>query len=325
MLGTLLVLAGAAYAVLSYLMALPHPLPQVAAPRSPAPAPRGRYFDEVGERTGLVHDDATFPTDNPFDDWTAGGGVAVDDVDGDGDPDVFLTSLGASNRLFLNRGDGTFEDGSEAWGVAGHEARTIGAAFADHDDDGDPDLFLMRDGPDHVLRNDAGHFTDVTGAAGLFDPGRSTSISFADYDGDGDLDAYVTAWWNVPSPKRTPAMLLPWVRERQEWPPKVDLTGVIQPGHLFRNEGDGTFQDVSDLLPPERRGTPSFVATWSDFDADGDPDLYVVNDFAAFVQPNQLYRNDGPGADGRWRFTPVSAECGCAMVGAGMGLSLIHI
>ncbi|MBK7977827.1 MAG: CRTAC1 family protein [Deltaproteobacteria bacterium] len=298
---------------------------RVAEPRSPAFVPPGRYFEEVGERVGIVHDDSVFATENPIDDWSVGGGVAIADVDRDGDPDVLITSLGGSNRLFLNRGDGTFDDGSERWAVASSEARTIGAAFADHDADGDPDLFLVGSGRDRVLRNDGDHFTDVSAASGLDDPGRSSSISFADYDRDGDLDAYVTDWWSVPTspiPRLPPWMRLPWPDGGSGGSPTSDRTDVVQPGHLFRNEGDGTFRDASELLPVERRAASSFLGTWSDFDADGDPDLYVVNDFGAEVTPNQLFRNDGPDAQGGWKFTPVTDECGCSLVGAGMGLAL---
>ena len=245
-----------------------------------------------------------------FEDWTAragvgvtaagGCGIAVADIDRDGWPDFFVTQGGSAARLFRNRGDGTFEDVATAWGLGAETDGEFGASFADYDADGDPDLWVARDGADRLYRLDEGVFIDVTAAAGVegWLGGTSASVAWADYDGDGDLDAYVS---HAESRDRT-------------------VEGPIDaPDALFRNDG-GTFTDVSDRLEYLPRSGWGFVAGWSDFDQDGDPDLYVVNDIGHVV-PNHFFRNDGPGPDGHV-FTTFSEDCGCMLAISGMGLAI---
>src|SRR5262249_15581892 len=149
-----------------------------------------------------------------------GHGVAVGDVDNDGHPDLFLTRW-RSYALYRNRGDGTFEDVTAAWGLGGDRDWPTSAAFADLDNDGDLDLYIchyaawdpdhprlcqspvsrghitcdphiVESQPDHVFRNDGRRFVDVTAVAGIADPdGRGLGVVAADFDGDGRVDLYV--------------------------------------------------------------------------------------------------------------------------------------
>jgi hypothetical protein len=245
-----------------------------------------------------------------FEDWTAragigttfpgGCGIAVDDVDGDGWPDFFVTQGGSAARLFRNRGDGSFEDVAAAWGLGAEQGGEFGASFADYDADGDPDLWVARDGPDRLYRNDGGSFSDVTAAAGTagWPDGVSASVAWADYDGDGDLDAYVA---------------------RAERGELVTEGPIDAPDSLFRNDG-GVFTDVRDTLDAFGTSGWGFAAAWSDFDHDGDPDLYVIND-VGFLVPNHYFRNDGPSPDGHV-FTPATEDCGCLLAISGMGVAI---
>ena len=184
---------------------------------------------------------------------------AAADFDGDGDLDLFVGFGGAPNRLYRNDG-GTLVDIGAAAGV--NAARGVrSAAWADYDGDGDPDLLVgFAPGPTSVLvlyRNDGGHFTDVTAAAGLtVATGGVRQFSFVDFDGDGDLDLSVM------------------FRDRANM--------------LFRNT-NGTFVEMADSvgLADTRK---SVGALWVDADEDGDLDLLVANQDG---DANALFRNDG--------------------------------
>ncbi|MBK7974113.1 MAG: CRTAC1 family protein [Deltaproteobacteria bacterium] len=236
--------------------------------------------------------------------------MAIADFDGQGLPDVFVTSPGGANGLFLNRGGLRFENAAAAWGAALPGMGTLGASAADVDGDGDPDLLVAGRGFLDLLRNDGDRFTPVGAAAGFVAPraSRNTNVALADYDRDGWLDAYVTSWFVVRDVARTPG--------------RGDPLPARAPHLLLRGRADGTFADMSELLPLDARASASFGATWSDFDQDGDADLYVSNDFGHETVPSQLYRNDGSASDGRWRFTPIGDECGCRLRISGMSGAL---
>jgi hypothetical protein len=200
-----------------------------------------------------------------------GTGVAIADYDGDGRPDVFVVSKTGPNRLYRNLGDFRFEDVTEHVGVAGPGgAWQQGVAFADVNNDGRPDVYVCRFNAPNLLfinRGD-GTFSEEAAARGLALSDASGMGAFCDYDRDGWLDVYVQT--NVLDAERRP-------------------NG--QRDRLYRNNGDGTFSEVTD-----RAGiygeTQGHSATWWDFDADGWPDLYVANDFK---DPDQLYRNNRDG------------------------------
>ena len=203
------------------------------------------------------------------------GGTVVDDFDGDGRLDIVLTSVDycAPARLYRNRGDGTFEDRTEAAGLS-TQIGGLNASHADYDNDGDLDLFIHRGGweiamRNSLLRNDGGRFTDVTQAAGLANGVFAThSAAWADYDNDGWVDVYVGH--------------------------------ELAPSRLYRNRGDGTFEDVSARAGVAGNAFTKGVA-WGDYDNDGFPDLYASNMFG----DNFLYRNRGDGT-----FEEIAAKLG---------------
>jgi hypothetical protein len=228
------------------------------------------------------------------------GGAVIDDFDGDGLLDVVTSTMDPCGpmKAWRNDGRGGFEDVTARWGLDG-QLGGLNLVHADYDNDGRPDLLVLRGGwlgdegrvRNSLLRNDlareAGRFVDVTAAAGLAYPAYPTqAAAWADYDGDGDLDLFVGN--EAPSDRAATLRL------------DAEL-GAPYPSQLFRNNGDGTFTDVARAAGVQNH---RFVkgAAWGDYDDDGDPDLYVSN-----IGPNRLYRNDGDGT-----FTDVAVEAGVA-------------
>jgi len=211
-----------------------------------------------------------------------GGGV-FDDFTGDGRPDILVLSgdwdLGGS--LFVNRGDGRFEDRGASAGLAG-QRMSVNLSAADFDNDGDLDVLALRGGWEtpfrlSLLRNRGdGVFDDVTVSAGLGEPIASQSAAWGDYDNDGLLDVYVAGEYDVS--QVTPQNLC----------------------RLYHNRGDGTFENVAEKAGVLNAGFAKGVA-WGDYDNDGDLDLYVSN----MKGPNRLYRNKGDGT-----FTDVAPDLG---------------
>jgi hypothetical protein len=235
----------------------------------------GRYPDEVP--TDYLIPPAAFESEEAFprfhevaadlslDVMSLAGGVITDDFDGDGLLDVMVSewSPAGSLRYFRNRGDGHFDDRTEEAGLAGIYGG-LNIIQTDYDNDGDLDVFVMRGGwlgkagrhPNSLLQNDGhGRFTDVTFAAGLAEIHFPTqTAAWADFDNDGDLDLYVG--------------------------------NEAYPNQLFRNSGDGHFEDVAiEMGVADRSYTKAVV--WGDYDGDGFPDLYVSN----FKRPNRLFHN----------------------------------
>lgn len=232
-------------------------------------------------------------------------GQAWGDFDRDGWVDLYLTDFGtpekpAANRLYHNNGDGTFSLSPLSEQVALPDARSGGAVWADYDNDGWLDLYITNWGANVLFRNEAGQgFTDVTAVAGVGDTDNGKSASWGDYDGDGLLDLYVTNWSCTPRCGRP-------------------IEGDVD--RLFHNNGDGTFSDVTRLLSRQTAGA-GFIASFIDYDNDGDSDIYLVNDEFVHAVGNALWRNDGPGCGG-WCFSDVSRESGADQKVMGMGLAV---
>ncbi len=265
---------------------------------TPAPGDREPGFVEVSEAAGLDFHMSFLPGEQgelfKINLYDHGAGVIVGDADGDGFDDIyFLNQLGA-NALFTNQGDGTFKDVTERAGVALADRICTSASFADMDNDGDQDLFVASTRGGNVLyRNDGtGRFEDVTAAAGVSHVGHTQGVTFFDYDGDGFLDLFVTntAAWTLDQED-------PEGRYHIGPGTLQDLVGSPrEPNIFYRNDGDGTFTDVTATTGVAGDGWGGDVAVF-DFDADGDPDLFVTNMFGA----STLYRND----EGK-RFTDVT-------------------
>jgi len=223
------------------------------------------------------------------------GGSIVDDFNGDGRLDVFTSTADPTRgaRLFINRGDGSFEERSEKAGL-GRQIAALNCNQADYDNDGDLDVYLMRGGWEDpirpsLLRNDGnGTFTDVTEASGVGTPIASQSAAWGDYDNDGDLDLFVAGEY-LPLPRDGGLPGAP--------PPVPDPRNLCR---LFRNNGDGTFTNCAESagVLNERRAKG---AAWGDYDGDGQADLYVSNS----GQANRLYHNNGDGT-----FTDVAPQLG---------------
>ncbi len=244
-----------------------------------------------------------------------GSGVVVLDYDGDERQDVYLTtgkfvppiSTGEAppsvplNRLYRNRGDGTFEDVTERAGVGAPGRFSTGAAAADYDNDGDTDLYVCNYGESQLFRNNGnGTFTDVTKTAGVADPGRfAVTATFVDYDRDGFPDLYVGNYI-VFDPKYN-LFYAP-----DGFPGPLAYKG--QPDRLYHNRRDGTFEDVSASTGIAQAVGRAMSVVAADYDADGDDDVYVTND----ATENFLFRNEG----GR-RFEQVALLSGVAYNGMG--------
>ncbi|MEZ4662390.1 MAG: CRTAC1 family protein [Caldilineaceae bacterium] len=226
-------------------------------------------------------------------------GQAWGDFDNDGRPDFYATDHAGPNTLYHNEGDGTFTVSPLNKVVALADDYSAGAVFVDFDNDGWRDLYVVNWGANVLFRNVNGvAFEDVTAAAGVGDGGNGKTAAWGDYDQDGFVDLYVANWACYPKCGRPD-------------------TGDID--RLYHNNGDGTFSNVTNLLGGKIAGS-GFVASWTDYDNDGDLDIYLVND--EFINPvgNGLWRNDGPGCDG-WCFSDVSKEAGADTKLMGMGLA----
>jgi tetratricopeptide (TPR) repeat protein len=228
-------------------------------------------------------------------------GVSVADIDGDGLDDLYVCQpAGLPNRLFRNRGDGTFDDITESAGVGVLE-NTACALFADIDNDGRQDLIVVRAaGPLLFLNQGGGRFRLKPDAFQFANPpqGTFTGAAMADYDRDGWLDIYFCLYTYYQG------------ADQYRYPMPYTDAENGPPNFLMRNNRDGTFRDATKQSGLDKNNTRfSFACAWSDYNGDLWPDLYVVNDFGR----KNLYRNNGDGT-----FTDVAREAGVEDVGAGM-------
>ena len=293
------------------------------APESTPPpvTPTPPIFRDVAVDTGLDFSHFIGSSGAYYLPEIMGAGVALVDYDADDDLDIYLlqgTMLGSTtateetaggersdrsgHRLFRNElaesGRLEFVDVTDEAGV-GLREYGMGVAVGDVDDDGDPDLYVTAVGRNVLYRNNGdGSFTDITGAAGVDDGRWSTSASFLDYDRDGDLDLFVTNYVDFT------------IRDNQECygvEGKRDYCNPISyspvPDRLFRNTGDGTFEDVSESAGIQKAFGSGLGVIAADFNADAWPDIYVANDANA----NQLWQNNRDGT-----FTDVALLAGVA-------------
>lgn len=228
-------------------------------------------------------------------------GVACGDIDNDGFDDLYVCQpSGLPNRLYRNRGDGTFEDITEAAGVGVLDA-TPCALFADVDNDGYQDLLVVRvTGPLLFLNQRNGTFRLKPDAFRFADEplGTFTGAAFADYDRDGWLDVYFCLYNYYKG------------LTQNQYPTPYYNAQNGPPNFLFRNNRDNTFTDVTARTGLDQNNNRySFDCHWADYDNDGWPDLYVVNDFGK----NNLYHNNGDGT-----FTDVADNAGVSDIGPGM-------
>jgi hypothetical protein len=224
-----------------------------------------------------------------------GCGVAVADYDGDGFDDIYFVNQLGPNALFKNKGDGTFADVTKQAGVALGDRICVAATFADYDNDGRQDLYVTSVRGGNVLfRNQGdGTFADATKAAGLTHVGHSQAATFFDFDNDGYLDLLLvnTAGWTTTFDEASRYFVGKGNLQDMGGSPK-------EANILYRNNGDGTFTDVTARSGLKGLGWAADAAVF-DYDGDGRPDVLITNMFG----PSQLYRNQGGG-----RFADVTRE-----------------
>ena len=244
---------------------------------------RDLWFEDVTDTAGIVTSHVA--VGDYF-----GIGQCWGDYDNDGFLDLYVTDAQGPNTLFRNNGDGTFSVSPLSGLISLPAIGSSGALWVDYDNDGWQDLYVLNNGPNSLFRNiGGGVFTDVSAAAGVADDNKSMSGAWGDLNGDGFLDLYV-ANWGEPAEKED---------------------------GLYLNNGDGTFNDIGNILGAQRLG-PGCTLSFLDFDNDMDSDIYVVNDK---LYGNVLWRNDGPNCPD-WCLTDVSAQANANTQVWGMGLAV---
>jgi hypothetical protein len=296
--------------------AVPLSLPFAADPPSPV------VFTDITESAGIQFTHVNGASPEKYYVETMGSGACWFDADGDGDIDLYVVNSAPLpghtgdpnpiNHLYRNEGNGRFHDVTEEARV-GHPGYGMGCAAGDIENDGDQDLYVTNfDSPNVLYLNDGkGRFTDVTAEAGVAGGGWSASAAFADIDNDGDLDLYVTRY-------------IDFTVETNRW------CGQRKPGYraychpdeyngvadlLFRNKGDGRFDDVSvaaGIANPVGKG---LGVVFTDIDGDGWQDMYVANDKTT----NFLYHNQRDGTFMDISLTSGVGFSGSGKVQAGMG------
>jgi len=239
---------------------------------------------------------------------TVSAGLALFDYDRDGKIDIYFVN-GAPlrgtvyptpprNALYRNEGGWKFTDVTEKAGV-GDTGYGLGLTIGDYDNDGDQDIYLDNYGPNVLYRNNGdGTFTDVTKQAGVAGVGGvGAGACFLDIDKDGDLDLFVGQYLDFSYEKHVPLTMLgvPVYANPRFYRPVPNL--------LYRNNGDGTFTDISDISGIGRHAGYAMGMVCADYDNDGDTDIFVANDVTA----NFLFQNDGRG-----QFEEVALTSGVA-------------
>ena len=278
------------------------------APVEAVPAGPPWFEDVAGERgVDFVHR-AGFETIHLMPE-SMGSGGGFCDLDGDGDLDIYLVQSGSlidpdkrtpGNQLYENLGDGTFRNATAGSGTEGGDYG-MGVACSDYDNDGDVDLYVTNYGPNRLYRNDGElRFSEVGEQAGVAHEAWGASAAWCDYDRDGDLDLFCTNYVN--------------------WSAETELDCYNQMGGadycgpmtynapamdvFYRNDGDGTFTDVTAFAGIDSGFGPALGVVCGDYDGDGWPDLFVANDAVG----DQLWVNQHDGT-----FVDKALLAGCAV------------
>ena len=309
---------------------------------SPAPVTASGFvksgpvvFEDVSKQAGLT--EWTHKMGTPEKTYlveTKGSGIGLVDYDNDGWLDIYVVNGSSFEALdgkevpphaalFHNNHDGTFTDVATRAGVT-NDRWGMGGEIADFDNDGWPDIYVTNWGRNRLYRNNHdGTFTDVAEKAGVALGGWSTGATWGDYDGDGRLDLFVAGYLKFDR-DHLPVAEVNGVRNGfcmfRAAPVACGPRGLKgEADHLFHNNGDGTFTDVSEKAGvADRPGYYGLGAVFADVNNDGRPDLLVGNDST----PDYLYLNNGDGT-----FRDVSYESGFAVSGEGkevasMGLAV---
>jgi len=287
--------------------------------RSGTQPPGPVTFRNVAGTAGLRFVHQHSPTPEKYYVESAPGGLAVFDYNGDGRPDIFFTngaktpslekiSPAYANRLFRNDGGMRFTDVTDAAGVAG-VGYAMGAAAADYDNDGDVDLFVAGVRRNQLLRNTGtGRLDDVTAQAGIASGEWAVAGGWFDYDNDGRLDLFVVNYvqWSAESSRFCGDQ----ARGARIYCHPRFFQGL--PNRLYRNRGDGTFEDVSERAGLLKHVGKGMSVAFADVDRDRRMDAFVTND----TVPSFLFRNVGDG-----RFEETGLLAGVALPASGRAVS----
>jgi len=268
-------------------------------------------FSDVAERIGITFKHENGASPDKLLPETMSGGVVIFDYNNDGLPDLFFVNGGsfvdkkvaanAHHHLYRNTGDGKFADVTDSSGI-GTFGFGMGGCAADYDNDGWPDLYVTAVGGNKLYHNTQNNsFADVTDSAGVGAGLWSASCAFGDIDNDGNVDLYVTRYVDFAPDKTKVCTLFQDVRSYCH--PSVYKS---VPDILYRNNGDGTFTDVTKESGVYKAGNGLGVV-FGDYDDDGWIDIYVAND----ATPNFLFHNKGKGVFeevGLWSGTAVGVD-----------------
>jgi hypothetical protein len=273
-------------------------------------------FVNVATKIGVPYKHENGASPEKYMPETMASGAIIFDYNNDGWPDLLFINGGsfvdrraaaaARHRLYRNTGDGKFTEVTESSGIA-VSGFGMGACAADYDNDGWTDLYITAVGPDKLYHNTGkDSFTDVSAPAGLGEELWSTSCAFADIDNDGDVDLYVARYVDFSVENNKYCTLFEAVRAYCH--PHVYNS---LPDILYRNNGDGTFTDITKEAGVNKAGNGLGVV-FGDYDDDGWVDIYVAND----TTPNFLYHNKGKGI-----FEEVALWAGVSVGAAGKPLA----
>jgi hypothetical protein len=261
-----------------------------------APAQGPIVLHDVTRQTGITFRHTDGSSGQRYIVETVTAGLALFDYDGDGDVDIYFLNgaplkgtkvdVPPRNALYRNDGGWKFTDVTDQAGV-GDTGFGLGVAVGDYDNDGDPDVYVNNFGPNVLYRNNGdGTFTDVTKQAGV-DAGNKMGAGacFLDADGDGDLDLYVANYVKFTYATHVARQIdgYPEYSGPLDYPPEPDL--------FYRNNGDGTFTDVSEESGIAAHASTGMGMVAADYDNDGDTDVFIANDETG----NYLFQNDGTG------------------------------